>query len=326
MELIEKTIEKKFHNWPQFCQKFLLVVFLINFWKIIWFAFTFGPNFLPYLKPNAPSDDESKNNCWVLDSKLWTRILYLMFTKVPLTFRIFIGRADPVPRKTTSGYRSSRPTADNISQSPLWNASAHILDSSFGSRTHQNVPSPTTRCSCTCPLPPGSLEPPKLLSQSGQCYRQGWNLWTERGSKHRRRGNNGEEEDELQSNWWTWRPISPLPLHYWSELELQEALGSGVRNVERRLRLLGKKTTKHNLFFNFWNRSYRCTPESSPCERPSQLSDTAVRCYSGCTATSMEDDQGHTLKSYIVRIFHNLFFQNREEEKVTTQTKLYPIP
>lgn len=26
-----------------------------------------------------------------------------MFTNVPLTFRIFMGRADPVPRKTTSG-------------------------------------------------------------------------------------------------------------------------------------------------------------------------------------------------------------------------------
>lgn len=29
---------------------------------------------------------------------------YLMLTKVPLTFLIFIGRADPVPKKTTSGY------------------------------------------------------------------------------------------------------------------------------------------------------------------------------------------------------------------------------
>lgn len=28
---------------------------------------------------------------------------YLMWTKVPLTFLIFIGRADPVPRNTTSG-------------------------------------------------------------------------------------------------------------------------------------------------------------------------------------------------------------------------------
>lgn len=28
---------------------------------------------------------------------------YLMFTRVPLTFRTFMGRADPVPRNTTSG-------------------------------------------------------------------------------------------------------------------------------------------------------------------------------------------------------------------------------
>lgn len=32
-----------------------------------------------------------------------------MFTKVPLTFLIFIGRDDPVPTKTTSGYFSPRP-------------------------------------------------------------------------------------------------------------------------------------------------------------------------------------------------------------------------
>lgn len=30
-------------------------------------------------------------------------VLYLMWTKVPLTFLIFIGRADPVPKNTTSG-------------------------------------------------------------------------------------------------------------------------------------------------------------------------------------------------------------------------------
>lgn len=29
---------------------------------------------------------------------------YLILTSVELTFRIFIGIADPVPRKTTSGY------------------------------------------------------------------------------------------------------------------------------------------------------------------------------------------------------------------------------
>lgn len=36
-----------------------------------------------------------------------------MFTKVPLTFLIFIGRDDPVPTKTTSGYFSPRPAGKN---------------------------------------------------------------------------------------------------------------------------------------------------------------------------------------------------------------------
>lgn len=47
-------------------------------------------------------------------SRLLTNVVplvhpYLMFTNVPLTFLIFIGSADPVPKKTTSGYFSDRP-------------------------------------------------------------------------------------------------------------------------------------------------------------------------------------------------------------------------
>ncbi len=39
---------------------------------------------------------------------------YLILTKVPLTFLIFIGRADPVPMKTTSGYFSLCPAVESI--------------------------------------------------------------------------------------------------------------------------------------------------------------------------------------------------------------------
>lgn len=45
---------------------------------------------------------------------------YLILTKVPLTFLVFIGSADPVPKKTTAGYSSAFPAQENT-PTPLYN-------------------------------------------------------------------------------------------------------------------------------------------------------------------------------------------------------------
>lgn len=94
-----------------------------------------------------------------------------MFTKVPLTFRIFMGRADPVPKKTTSGYFPSKHMEASVKTfSPLI-----ILDFS---RTDLKAPRrPWRTLSGTSPLPPGSLGPLKLLSQTPRSCRRGWRPW-----------------------------------------------------------------------------------------------------------------------------------------------------
>lgn len=43
------------------------------------------------------------SSCEKLPTTFLKTITYLIFTRVELTFRIFIGTAEPVPKNTTSG-------------------------------------------------------------------------------------------------------------------------------------------------------------------------------------------------------------------------------
>lgn len=102
---------------------------------------------------------------------------YLMLTSVPLTFRTFIGRADPVPRNTTSGYFSAESVAKTLEITVWKNRQSAAINTRNIRRSDQNVLQlRLNKSPCTFPRSPGSLGLQRLLSRNPRGCRKGWRL------------------------------------------------------------------------------------------------------------------------------------------------------
>lgn len=118
---------------------------------------------------------------------------HLILTNVPLTFLIFMGRADPVPKKTTSGYLSPCPAVENTFIPPSINTSLNttltgaegassltwkaLFCCCFWRLAHHTAPRRRpSRSSCTRPPLPESLGPQTPPSQTPRRWRRGWHL------------------------------------------------------------------------------------------------------------------------------------------------------